>query len=466
MKIAYICIAAFLWIVSLPSCRKTFLAAKPDNALVVPATVEDLQALLDNDAYMNGSSAQSQGGPSPGLLIAGTDDYFLPDAVYNTLGLYSKNVYVWDKDDPYGGLSPIVDWAAPYRVVFYANLALEQLAQISRGGAATADWDNVKGSALFFRAHSFFQLAQVFAAPYDKATAASQQGIPLRLSADINEKISRASLQQTYQRIVADLEEAVPLLPVNPKYKTRPSKPAAYALLARTCLTMHNYQKAGLYADSCLRLYNTLLNYNTLNAASNNPFPGRNAEVIFHCLLQSNPNQFYTPSNARVDTVLYGSYTANDLRRSLFFRLRETGRYSFKGSYDGSSSLFTGIAADEVYLIRAECLARAGNSTEALDYLNTLLATRWKTGTFIPFTAAGAEEALEIILRERRKELLMRGLRWTDLRRLNTDNRFALTLSRVVNGQAISLPPGDNRYTWPIPPDVIGFNPSMPQNPR
>jgi len=68
-------------------------------------------------------------------------------------------------------------------------------------------------------------------------------------------------------------------------------------------------------------------------------------------------------------------------------------------------------------------------------------------------------------LKERRKELLFRGLRWTDLRRLNLDPRFAVTLARNVSGQIYSLPPEDPRYAWPIPDDEIQAS-GIPQNPR
>ena len=92
------------------SCRKSFLDAKPDNALVVPATLTELQALLDNDMYMNGSSLNS-GGPNPGLLVAGTDDYFIPASIFVNLPQYSKNVYTWNKEDPYGGAAWLLDSA-------------------------------------------------------------------------------------------------------------------------------------------------------------------------------------------------------------------------------------------------------------------------------------------------------------------------------------------------------------------
>jgi hypothetical protein len=137
------------------------------------------------------------------------------------------------------------------------------------------------------------------------------------------------------------------------------------------------------------------------------------------------------------------------------------------GTYGGYNvnTLFTFPAVDELYLIKSECEARLGNVSMAMTDLNTLLVTRWKTGTFIPFTAANADDALPVILTERRKELVMRGVRWTDLRRLNTDARFASTITHVYNGQVYLLPPNDPKYVWPIPDDEILYS-GIPQNVR
>ena len=71
---------------------------------------------------------------------------------------------------------------------------------------------------------------------------------------------------------------------------------------------------------------------------------------------------------------------------------------------------------------------------------------------------------MALILLERRKELLMRGLRWMDLKRLNMEGA-AITLTRTVNGQVYTLPPNDLRYALPIPEDVIAIS-GMQQNPR
>jgi hypothetical protein len=118
-----------------------------------------------------------------------------------------------------------------------------------------------------------------------------------------------------------------------------------------------------------------------------------------------------------------------------------------------------------MYLIRAECFEREGNKEKALLDLNTLLKQRWQTGTFIPFTANSNDDVLTLILGERRKELTCRNMRWFDIRRLNAEGKYTITLTRIENGQTFSLPPNDPRYTFLIPPAVI-FISGIAQNSR
>jgi hypothetical protein len=91
--------------------------------------------------------------------------------------------------------------------------------------------------------------------------------------------------------------------------------------------------------------------------------------------------------------------------------------------------------------------------------LNTLIERRWKKKgdeiNFIPFTASTETEALTKILEERRKELVTRGLRWSDLRRLNMDPRFQVTLNRSYDHEIYQLLPNDKRYTFAIPQNEI-----------
>jgi hypothetical protein len=90
-----------------------------------------------------------------------------------------------------------------------------------------------------------------------------------------------------------------------------------------------------------------------------------------------------------------------------------------------------------------------------MNNLNALLVKRWKTGTFIPLTASNTDDALNKILLERRKELCFRGIRWSDLKRLNKDLKYSKTLVRVLNGQTYTLLPNDPKYVLPIPDNEI-----------
>ena len=134
-------------------------------------------------------------------------------------------------------------------------------------------------------------------------------------------------------------------------------------------------------------------------------------------------------------------------------------------SVTSSSSCSDALAGGSA--IRAECAARAGNKDAALNDLNQLLKHRWDSMyVFNPVTAASAEDALDSVLMERRKELAFRGLRWSDLRRLNNEGAKD-TIYHGLNGQVHRLSPGSLNYILPIPPDVLDFNkPAMPDNPR
>jgi hypothetical protein len=132
-----------------------------------------------------------------------------------------------------------------------------------------------------------------------------------------------------------------------------------------------------------------------------------------------------------------------------------SGRVNFKGSYTGLNQAFTGLATDETYLIRAECRAQAGNITGALEDINTLKLNRYK-GAFVPFTASTKEQALSIILSERRKELPCRGVRWTDIRRLNLEGAN-IKPARIINNQYYELPVNSSLYALPLPPDAVAL---------
>lgn len=435
------------------ACRKDFLDERP-NSKQVKFSAVDCQALMDNSFVMNTFY------PIDGEVSS--DDYYLPPSTYD--GLFDqtdRDFYRWDPTAQriYGG-----SWADPYKVVSNANLVIQVLKE-NAGNLDQKTINTLKGSALFFRAHAFYQIAQVYAKPYDATTADQDLGIPVRTSPDLEVESERGTVKQTYDQILKDLKEAIPLLPLISTPKTRPNRVAAFAALSRTYLAMEEYNNAGAYADSCLTYHNTLIDYNTVSTSDPMPFSLFNDEVIFHSSTNAAPP--LQPFAALVDTLLYRSYDDNDLRKAIFFKPVPDG-HNFTGNYNPSfiSMFFNGFATDELYLIRAECYARNGKISEAMTDLNTLMRKRWiNTVPYPVITAGTVDEALRKILEERRKELLFRGLRWTDLRRLNKDLRYKKTLYRNIDGTIYTLPPNDLRYVLLMDQIVIN-NSKLQQNPR
>lgn len=446
-----------LMLFCLYSCKDNWLDVKPQKFLVTLSTIPDLQALLDNSTIMNGD----QNGVTPNMGEIGCDDFYLEFSAWQTLTVIDRNSYVWAKDIFQGNTSN--DWNKGYQVVYYANTALEAIEKIERNSTNQADWDNIKGSALFFRAYALYNIAQVFAQPYNAASTNSDLGIPVRMTADLTVRTPRSTIKQTYDQIINDLTTAEDLLPQTPIYKTRPSKAAVEALLSRIYLSIGDIDNAFAHSNTTLSMASTLMNYNTLSTTASYPMPRFNEEVIFQSVINS--SSIFSSRN-KVDTLLYGSYDTNDLRKILFFKNNADGTKSFKGSYNMGTLMFSGLAADEMYLVRAECYARKNDVTAAMADLNQLLKNRYKTGTFTAIAAIDAKDALAKIINERRKELLFRGTRWIDLRRLNTDSNLQVTLTRNLNGTVYTLPPNHLRYTLPIPDDVIAASPFIQQNPR
>ncbi len=428
-------------------CEKNWLDAKRDLNTVIPTSLQDYRSIL------NSSSSPSMAMSYVSLPLTPGEEYVVTDANFNAGSELNRNLYSWNTSIFPASTTTVSDWNDSYQQVFNANVVLDGLPTIERNASNTTEWDDVKGGALFFRSKTFYELAQVFAAPFDpSSTFQNPNGIPLRLSSDATKTTTQSSVDETYDRIVQDLQTAIPLLTLSPRLLTDASRPAAYALLARCFLSMRQYSQALAYADTALSFHPTLLDYSNLIDRFNDsyPLPDMNQETIFYSAGFTAPS-FLLSSRNLIVPELIALYQDHDLRRILFFK--SSG--AFKGHYTASFRFFHGLAADELYLIRAECLARAGMDSKALDDLNTLLSHRYATEYFVPLTSANTADVLETVLQERRKELLFRGLRWTDLRRLNQEPEHAITLQRAINGQTYSLPPNSSRYTLPIPDYII-----------
>jgi tetratricopeptide (TPR) repeat protein len=441
----------FILSLQLLSCKK-FLDEKSDKSLITPNTLADLQALLDNNYIMNVNTS--------GFGETCADDYFMLPADYNTEDGNSQKAYTWSlKKYNNGG-----DWAAEYDVIFNANYCLDELKQIEKTQSNISEWNELKGSALFYRAYYFLNLVWDYGKAYDQDSSKKDLGIVLRQSSDNTIPSVRATVADCYNQIIKDLNQAADLLPDKPVHPMRSSKAASYGALSRTYLSMRMYDSAYKYSDEALQIQSDLLDFNgsDVDPTSYVPFKPFNKEIIFYST-QSGNFDSKTFLVASIDTNLIASYDSNDLRLSVYFFPYIASYYSFKGNY--SAALFpnySGISTDEMILIRAECEARKGKVSDAMNDLNALLVKRYQTGTFTPLVINDQKEALSRILLERRKELVMRGLRWIDIKRLNKEGE-QITLVRKIGDQTYTLLPNSDYYALPIPDDIIRIT-GMKQN--
>lgn len=425
------------------ACDK-FLEEKSDAKLSIPETIGDLRAMTNNFLQMNTFA--------PSLMEDGADYYYVKDNVLKARPQQEQLVYTWTRSlyrSNYGS------WLEPYNTILISNVVLEGLARIKVGRAY--DRLIIEGESRFVRAYAYYFLSQIFCLPYDEANQANLLGLPLRTSSDHSVFYPRSSMKETYDFIISELKAAAELLPDQVEYSSFPSKAAALGTLARLYLIMGKYKEANEYAEKALSYNNDLLDFNELNTSLQNPLPKSHKEIIYYAF--STSGYLTSVSRAYLPIHIYESYDNNDLRKTIFYK-KTNDEIQFNGSYEGGTySYFSGIAVDELYLICAEYEVRDGSVDKGLKKINNLLKNRYITGTYVDYKSLNKEEALDLVLAERKKELVRRGIRWTDLRRLLKEPKRTSTSYRKgdngIDDAHYNLEPKSINYTYPIPPEVI-----------
>lgn len=439
----------------------------------IPESIDDFAMMLDD--YQGEGIGQNRIGYGQSNTITMTDDTQITATNLGQFRNWGLTAYVW-ADYPYESSEHDLDYETFYHVIYIANYIIEHLDEAEPGTEFSRA--EVEGAAYFHRANAYLNLVNLYAKHYDAATADSDPGVPLILSADPNLVLPRASVQEVYDRIIKDGEKALGLLPEEVDYKFRPNLAAANALLARTYLFMGDYSASARYADETVRLVGEPVDYNTISIVMYNPdfgfnnFPSFQERFAFPDVINY---KYFNDANYNYNTILSDELIAlfdpqYDLRFTLFvtplsffgMEVEPNGYYHLAYFAD----INRGYGVGEAYITGAEAKARTGDKVGARNLLNTLLEKRFATGHFTPVTEDDDEKLLDIILDERRKELMFKGLRWFDLKRLNKEARYRKTITHVYQGTACTLAPDDNHYVLPIPLNVLEINPKLEQNPR
>ena len=115
----------------------------------------------------------------------------------------------------------------------------------------------------------------------------------------------------------------------------------------------------------------------------------------------------------------------------------------------------------EAYLNRAEALTHIdGKFSEAIDDINTIREFRYANGKVDYASAGSADEALDMVKKERRLELCFEGFRWFDLRRWDRPRieHFYTTSNVMGVGETFVLEKDDPAYTLPLPTYIRDIN--------
>ncbi|MEM6644484.1 MAG: RagB/SusD family nutrient uptake outer membrane protein [Bacteroidota bacterium] len=382
--------------------------------------------------------------------------------------------------------APSAEWQQLYRVISFANLAIENGERLSN-----ADPD-LLGEAYALRAFAYFYAIRIWG------------DVPLFTEAitNLDQELIKGQTSSTVifdQVILPDLQKAQELITSQSRH-TRLSRGGVLALLAHAYMWDDN-------PDEAINVITDLENLNEYDLAEDrdewvNMFlDDAGSELIFSLKWQldedgnsqaqsmlndGSPEYIYSstllekwltsfPNDSVTWAALYpdfidGREEFGDWRmfESINFlplpwdrdNFRTTLKYLKQIGMDDNRDLddrdypifrFAGIL-----LLKAEAYALSGNRDQAIDYLNRIRAAR-ELPTFDgdELSINSLSKLLNTILDERQFELYAEGHRWFDLRR----NNKVLEVLGPINGFT-----DEGRFLWPVSLEAMERNSKLIQN--
>jgi tetratricopeptide (TPR) repeat protein len=464
MKTIRFIILIAIAILSLGACNKEeFLGIHPKGT-IIPSKIEDFRLMLDEVTNRFYYPSQGFSGKHKKSVFL-SPDIFLNKKVVGLVSSFSKdlqNVYLF-KDQLHTIGDSDNDWDTYYSQIYYANVVLYGLSTVSDG--STEQKEALKAEARLHRAYAYFNLVNSYGLHYNPATANTDLGVPIREGITLEGvKLPRASVQEVYDYLLKDITESIVTLqdtqPLNLSF--RPSKVAAYGFLAKVYLYQGNYKESLKAVNNALNLYSSLRDINTdiVNADGIRQFPNNNQNV---------ENVWYKMFNGAItvsDTFM-DLYHMDDLRKEWFsksiYGTVVDGVYKLEAS---PSLQLAGILTSDLYLMRAECNVRLGNTAMANTDLNTLRKNRFKTGSYTPLTLTDKDKLLAMVKEERRREILGLTEFAFDIKRYNLFDKDNISVTHTLEGETVTLKANSKNWALPIAPKITLLNPEIKQNPR
>jgi hypothetical protein len=432
------------------SCKKFVDVGQPKNQLLsseVFADSTNVNSALAGIYYSAITTTLSLNSGGLTLYPGLSADELVPTGNNSTVVQFYQNNIPTDSS-PDNAL-----WTAGFNFIYSANAIIEGVTK-SNGIPAGAKLRSI-AEARFVRGYEYFCLMNLYGP------------VPLVTSTDYktNALLPRATADQLYTQIVADLQFAEANLGNNTGANDRPNALTASAVLAKVYLYQNKNDLAAAEASK-------VINSGTfsLETDPNNVFLTGSAETIWQLDLPFNKytwlGQAFVPTSTRavpkyiLNPALVNSFEPGDIRLADWVKTNVSGTKSYSYPYKYKNNVLAQSATEgyilmrlaEVYLIRAEAEINSGNLTDGAADLNLIRARAGLSNT----EAADAASLLTALQNERQHELFCEeGNRWFDLKRWELVNT-------ILGAEKPSWT--NTAQLYPVPISQIKADPNLTQN--
>lgn len=369
---------------------------------------------------------------------------------------------------------------AAYVVTNRANRIISNIDNLIEGPSR----DNILGEAKAVRAFALLDLLRVYSKiPTQSGDALNSLGMNVVTSVDPNFQELRPTVQESYDFVISELEEARGLIGTDNGI-SRFNLDGVNALLSRAYLYTGQYDLAVARANEVVTPTATRSEFSDIWTDSNAAGvilkidQDRNLDGVTIGVEWSQTGDSGIIPEYSAPNSFYSLYDNTDIRQSAYFQtLADSNNdlYNAITKYYGEAGQVNGIVDPklirkaEVLLNKAEAQFRSSSfsDSDALATLDELRSQR-----YAGFTSPGeiGQALIDAILLERRLELAYESHRFFDLKRLGLPVERSATEGEFFDGtgtpaERTSLPAGDPRFQLPIPQSEINIFPEYQQNP-
>ena len=437
----------------------------------IAETVEDYDKMFNASTIMNMSIADSYYAYWKNDELIFTEDCYstvvqmtsYPTSIKAAIE-YQYHIYREDENS--------LEWEKCYNQIYIFNAIINGIMQ-AQGDETEKGY--LLAEARVSRAYMHFLLAQWFAMPYNEATAEMEWAIPIVKEANTQaKKYDRATVKELYSWITSEMEEACPLLKKREEHRMRCYQATGYALLGKVYFQMGKYEKALEPLRTAYELLqgdpNVYLTDHKVKQASYGykemgmfdimsyiPFVYNDNETLY-CKYNPTMRNYYLPyyNMAPTDYLkpeIYQLFDEEDLRRNLISTKNAMGEplpYPYSGALGAYMNL--GCALPEVYLMLAECEARAGLESESRRILEEFRGYRLLSGfEIIPQSVQTKNDLIRFCVEEQTREFVGTGYRYYNVRRLWNDPLFQdwMPITHTVGSQVYTLEETQLKTAYP-----------------